>query len=266
MQLTGRKIVITRPSDQQEEFDVLLSSLGAETVRFPVISIAPPDSWKDADRAIENIKKYDWLIFTSVNGVISFADRVNTLHKDVIETLRDINICAIGLKTAEVVELYGLEVDYIPDEFRAESVVEGFRDMGSPGRNVLLPRAQVGREILPGELARMGMKVDVIPVYKAVRPDTDVSVLKKKLVNNEIDAVTFTSSSCVKNFLEILGLDEYKKLLKGVKIACISPVTSDTARKYGLKVDIMPDRYTVADLARSLARYYGDARHKEGKA
>src|SRR3990170_3095695 len=103
MQLAGKKIVITRPSDQQEEFAVLLSSLGSETVRFPVIAIAPPDSWDAADRAIENINKYDWVIFTSVNGVLSFAERLIALHKDVNDALSDIKICAIGLKTAEVV-------------------------------------------------------------------------------------------------------------------------------------------------------------------
>ena len=262
MQITGKKIVITRPSDQQEEFAVLLSSLGAEAVRFPVIAIAPPDSWEAADRAIANINKYDWIIFTSVNGVISFANRLITLYKDVSETLKDLKICAIGLKTAEVVEGYGLEVDYIPDEFRAEAVAEGFMEMGSPGRHVLLPRAQVGRELLPGELARMGMKVDVIPVYKTVRPDADALKLRTMLRNREIDIVTFTSGSCVKNFLEIIGLDQYKMLLSGVKIACISPVTSDTVRKYGLSVDIIPDRYTVADLARAIGRYYMERNDK----
>ncbi|MCC6545011.1 MAG: uroporphyrinogen-III synthase [Nitrospirae bacterium] len=256
MQLTGRKIVITRPSDQQEEFAVMLSSLGAETVRFPVIAIAPPDSWDAADRAIEKIKTYDWIIFTSVNGVISFTDRLIALKKDLSETLNDIMICAIGLKTAEVVESHGLEVDFIPEEFRAEAVADGFIEMGSPGKNVLLPRAQVGRDILPKELIRMGMHVDVIPVYKAVRPDTDALRLKTMLRDREIDVVTFTSSSCVKNFLEIIGLDHYKSLLTGVKIACISPVTSDTVRKYGLNVDIIPDRYTVADLAGAIARHY----------
>lgn len=256
MQLTGKKIVITRPLEQQEEFASLLSSLGAETVRFPVISIAPPDSWDTADRAIGNINKYDWVIFTSVNGVISFVERLIALQKDVIETLSDIRICTIGLKTAEVAERYGLEVDFIPDEFRAESVADGFMEMGNPGNNVLLPRAQVGREILPGELARMGIKVDVIPVYKAVRPDADALSLRKMLRERKIDVVTFTSSSCVKNFIEIIGPDQYKILLTGVKIACISPVTSDTVRKYGLKVDIIPDRYTVADLAKAIARYY----------
>lgn len=256
MQLTGKKIVITRPSDQQEEFAELLSSLGAETVRFPVIAIAPPDSWDAADMAIENLKKYDWIIFTSVNGVRSFADRLIALNKDMAEALNSIKICAIGIKTAEVVEKYGLEVDFIPGEFRAEAVADGFMEMGSPGRNVLIPRAQVGRDVLPGELERIGIKVDVIPVYKAVRPDPDVSNLRKMLSNREINVVTFTSASCVINFLEIIGLDEYKILLAGVKIACISPVTSDTVKKYSLNVDIIPDRYTVVDLAGAIARYY----------
>src|SRR4030067_1248362 len=102
----------------------------------------------------------------------------------------------------------------------------------------------------------MGMKVDVIPVYKTVRPDADALKLRTMLRNRERDIVTFTSGSCVKNFLEIIGLDQYKILLTGVRIACISPVTSDTVRKYGLSVDIIPDRYTVADLARAIAKYY----------
>src|SRR3989304_7737631 len=122
MQLTGKKIVITRPSYQQEEFAELLSSLGAETVRFPVIAIAPPDSWDAADRAIENLNKYDWIIFTSVNGVRSFADRLIALNKDMAAALNSIKICAIGIKTAEVVEKYGLEGDFIPGEVRAEEI------------------------------------------------------------------------------------------------------------------------------------------------
>ena len=221
-----------------------------------MIAIAPPDSWDAADRAIENLMKYDWIIFTSVNGVRSFADRLIALNKDMAAALNSIKICAIGIKTADVVEKYGLEVDFIPGEFRAEAVADGFMDMGSPGRHVLIPRAQVGRDVLPGELERIGIKVDVIPVYKAVRPDPDVSNLRKMLSNREINVVTFTSGSCVINFLEIIGLDEYKTLLSGVKIACISPVTSDTVKKYGLSVDIIPDRYTVADLAGAIARYY----------
>ncbi|MCC7203374.1 MAG: uroporphyrinogen-III synthase [Nitrospirae bacterium] len=265
MQLTGKKIVITRPSDQQEEFASMLSALGAEPVRFPVIAIAPPDSWEAADRAIENISKYDWVIFTSVNGVTSFAGRLILLQKDVTQTLSGIKICAIGLKTAEVVEQYGLEVDFMPDEFRAESVAGGFLEMGSPANNVLLPRAQVGRDILPVELARVGIKVDVIPVYKAIRPDADALKLRKMLQDREIDVVTFTSSSCVKNFVEIIGLDQYKMLLTGVKIACISPVTSDTVKKYGLGVDIIPDRYTVADLAKAIAGYYCNVLQKGSK-
>ena len=254
--LSGKKVVITRPYDQQEELVNLLSSFGAEPVRFPVIAIVPPDNWEEADHAIENLTGYEWIIFTSVNGVQSFIGRLIALNRDVKKTLYGIKICAVGLKTADAIEKYGLDVDFVPGEFRAEAVIEGFRDMGNRGERVLIPRAQVGREVLPDELARMGMKVSVVPVYKAVRPDIDVSGLKVMLKKKEIDVVTFTSGSCVRNFLEIIGLNEYKILLTGVRIACISPVTADTARKYGLTPDIVPDRYTVADLIEAIVRYY----------
>lgn len=253
--LKGRKIVITRPLEQSDEFAGLISALGGDPIRFPVISVVPPDTWDPTDNAIENLKGYGWIIFTSANGVHSFIGRLTELNKD-IEALYGIKICTVGLKTAEAVEHYDLQVDFIPDEFRAEAIVEGFKKIGTGGKKILIPRAQTGRELLPEELIRMGMKVDVVPVYKVVRPDSDVSWLKGMLNKREIDVVTFTSGSCVRNFIEFMGAKEYKILLNGVKIACISPVTADAVRKYGIEVDIIPERYTVEDLTEAIARYY----------
>lgn len=254
--LEGKRIVITRPAGQSDEFAGLLSSLGGEPVKFPVIAVAPPDNWDATDYAIENLKGYGWVIFTSINGVHSFIGRLIELKKDIKKALYGIKICTVGLKTADAVEQYGLRVDFVPEEFRAEAIAEGFKGIRTVGEKILIPRAEKGREILPEELTKMGMMVDVIPVYKIVRPDIDVSWLKVMLNRKEIDVVTFTSGSCVRNFIEFLGLEEYKILLSGVRIACISPVTADSARKYGIKVDIVPDRYTVEDLAEAIARYY----------
>ncbi len=254
--LQGKKIVITRPYEQSDEFAIQLSMLGAEAIRFPVIAIAPPDSWEVADCAIENLREYSWIIFTSVNGVKSFIGRLIENKRVIKEALYGIRICTVGFKTADAVERYGLRIDLVPEEFRAEAITEGFKKMGVAGGKVLLPRAQIGREVLPEELTKMGIKVDVVPVYRVVRPDIDVSGLKARLNNREIDIVTFTSGSCVRNFLEILGVEKYKTLLSGVGIACISPVTADAVNKYGLEVDIVSERYTVADLTEAIAKYY----------
>ena len=254
--LEGKRIAITRPIDQSDEFAGILSRLGGEPVKFPVIAIAPPDSWNAADKAIFNLERYSWLIFTSTNGVQSFVGRLIELEKDIQESLSSVKICAVGLKTADAVEGYGLRVDFIPEEFRGEAIVEGFKEIGAEGEKILLPRAQVGREILPEELTKMGMKVDVVPVYKIIRPKIDASWFKMMLNRKEIDVVTFTSGSCVRNFIELMGSGEYKILLSGIKIACISPVTADAVRKYGLEADIVPERYTIEDLAGAIAMHY----------
>lgn len=261
--LKGKRIVITRPLEQSDKFADLLSSLGAEPVKFPVIAIAPPDNWEAADRAIEDLKEYGWVVLTSVNGVQAFIGRLVNLGKDIREAFHGVRICTVGMKTADAVEQYGLRVDFVPEEFRAEAIAEGFKKIGAEGERILIPRAQTGREILPEELTRIGMNVDVAPTYKIVRPDVETAWLREMLRKKEIDVVTFTSGSCVRNFIEILGVEEYKVLLAGVKIACISPVTADSVIRYGLNVDIVPERYTVEDLAEAIARHYiEDIRHQ----
>lgn len=254
--LEGKKIVITRPAEQADGFSERICSLGGVPVKFPVIAVAPPDSWAAADSAIDHLERYEWILFTSVNGVHAFIGRVLEHNRGIKEALAWVKICTVGLRTAEAVEQHGLQVDFVPGEFRAEAIVAGFQEMGASGEKILIPRAQIGREILPEELVRMGMRVDVVPVYKIIRPETDASWLKTMLRNREIDVVTFTSGSCVRNFIEILGTEEYKILLKGIKIACISPVTVDAVRKYHLEADIVPDNYTVDDLVDAIVRYY----------
>ncbi len=254
--LKGKRVLITRPVDQSEEFASLISCLGGEPVKFPVISVAPPDSWDAADYAIENLHDYNWVIFTSVNGVNAFMGRIKELGKDISDAFYDVKICTVGVKTADAVEPHGVHVDFVPVEFRAEAIVKGFQGMAGVGKKILIPRAQVGRELLPEELIKMGLNVDVVPVYKVVRPDTDVSWLKDMLNKKEIDVVTFTSGSTVRNFIEFIGIEEYKILLKGIKLACISPVTADSLRKYDMDVDIVPDRFTIEDLAEAIAKHY----------
>lgn len=254
--LQGRKIVVTRPEGEKEGLTRLLSSMGAEVIRFPVIAISPPDRWEATDRVIENLGDFDWIIFTSVNGVRAFLNRIRVLKKSINEILAGIQICAIGIKTAEALEEYNCSIDFIPETFRAESIVEGFKRMGFYRGKVVIPRAEEGREILPKELSRMGLEVEVIPVYKVIKPEMDIAGLKNRLTEKGIDVITFTSGSCVRNFIESLGMKEYKILLAGVKIACISPVTGEVVQDFDLEAHIIPERYTVEDLAEAIVLYY----------
>jgi len=255
--LTGKRIVVTRYEEEGERFPALLQAKGARVIRIPMIGIAPPEDWGPVDRAINAIEGYDWTIFTSANGVKYFLGRIKELGKEVRSVLANTRIAAVGIKTAKALEGYGIGVDFVPDEFRAEGLIEGFKGMGLSGGRILIPRAEKGREILPEELTRLGFHVDIVVVYRVVRPHVDPRPLKDMLQRGEIDVVTFTSGSCVRNFIETLGKEEYKILLKGVKIACISPVTADVVRSYGLEVHIVPERYTVEDLVEAIEVYYG---------
>ncbi|WDT73367.1 MAG: uroporphyrinogen-III synthase [Candidatus Manganitrophus sp.] len=153
--LFGKRIIVTRAKEQAPEFIDLLSSYGAEAVSFPTLEIAPPPSWVEADAAIERIEHYNWIIFTSVNGVQSFRKRLATLRKD-LRVLKGISLCAIGPRTAAEVEAWSLQVDLVPSEFKAEGVLQALEGRGIAGKRFLIPRALEAREILPEEIQKKG--------------------------------------------------------------------------------------------------------------
>ncbi len=252
--LFGKRIVVTRAKEQAPEFMALLSSYGAETISFPTIQIAPPPSWDALDAAIARIERYDWIIFTSVNGVQSFRKRLATLRKD-LRLLKGISLCAIGPRTAAEVEAWGLQVDLIPSEFKAEGVLQALDERGISGKRFLIPRAKEAREILPEEIQKKGGAVDVVPVYQSVRPDPDPATLETILLAKRVDMITFASSSTLRHFMEILG-PQRQSWLAGSATACIGPITAETAREFGLKVDVMPDEYTLPALAESIVDYF----------
>ena len=254
--LTGKNVVVTRYEEEGERFPALLQAKGARVIRVPMIGIAPPEDWGPVDRAINDIGNYDWIIFTSANGVKYFLERIREQGKQIRSVLANTRVAAVGIKTAKALERHGIQVDFIPGEFRAEGLIEGFKNMGATHGKILIPRAEKGREILPEELTRLGFHVDIVTVYRVVRPSVDPRPLKEMLQKGEIDVITFTSGSCVRNFIETLGKEEYKILLKDVRIACISPVTADVVRSFGLEVHIVPERYTVEDLVEAMEVYY----------
>jgi len=253
--LRGKKILITRARDQSKEFATQLKKFGAEVIEFPTIEIVPPLSWKAMDRAMTRLQSYDWILFTSANGVAFFFQRLREKGMN-RRSLSGIKIGAIGPATAQSLKQRGLRVDYIPKKFIAESILRGFKKMGIQGKQILLARAQKARDILPEGLRTMGAKVDVAQAYRTVKPRGGTMRLRQLLQKKEVDVITFTSSSTVNHFVDLLKKEDLKKLLKGIVIACIGPVTARTVRTYGLKVSIQPKEYTISGLTQAIAGFF----------
>ena len=252
--LTGKKILITRAREQSGDFSTLLQKLGAEVIEFPTIEIVPPLRWKELDQAIRQLKSYDWIIFTSANGVNFFWQRLRERGRYYFPS--SLKVCAIGPATAYQLKGTKTSVDYMPREFIAESILKGFDKMAIGGKRILLARAKKARDVLPKGLRKMGAEVDVVEVYRTVKPKAGARRLKKILTKEKIDAVTFTSSSTVDHFVELLEKEDLKQLSKKIAIACIGPVTAKTAKRWGMKVQIQPKEYTIPGLTRAISQYY----------
>lgn len=253
--LFGKRVLVTRALEQAGDFAKVLERHGAEPISFPTIKTVAPPSWKSLDSAIKKLSSYDWAIFTSVNGVKYFFERLYKLDKDIRE-LKGVKICAIGPMTEKAIRNLGIKVDLTPKEYRAEAVLDALGKRRIKGKKFLLARAMEAREIIPTEIKKLGGRIDVAPAYKTIRPKKEADVLRKLLTEGRVDIVTFTSSSTVTNFAAMFGKKELPGLLKGVKVACIGPITADTAKEYGLKVDIMPKDYTIPALTAAMADYY----------
>ena len=255
--LFGKRIVVTRAREQASGFLARLNELGAACIEFPTIQVVPPKSWDPLDRAIMRLERYQWLLFTSVNGVKYFFKRLEDLELDMRE-LKDMKVGAIGPKTAEAVYKKGIRPDLVPDEYRAEAVVDAFGKWDVKGINILLPRAAKARQVLPVELVKMGASVDEIPAYQTVQPDHDKGRVRGMLEKGEIDMVTFTSSSTVANFWEMFSEErqELKTWMAKVAVACIGPITAQTAEEQGLSVSLIPQEYTIEALTHAIVQYF----------
>lgn len=253
--LAGRIILITRAREQSGEFASRLQDLGAAVIEFPTIEIVPPLSWEELDRAIDRLPSYDWVIFTSVNGVDFFWRRLSEKMKkrQMPSTLK---FCAIGPATARQLQERGIEVDYTPKEFVAEAILQGFEKMAIRRKRILLARVKQARDILPKGLRALGAEVDVVEAYRTVRPRGGARRLKNILENGKVDVITFTSSSTVNHFVELLKKEDLKELLKGMTIACIGPITAQTAENLGMTVHIQPRDYTIPSLAQAISEYF----------
>jgi uroporphyrinogen III methyltransferase/synthase len=254
--LFGHRVLVTR--ERMEGFEPL-EELGAEIIEFPTIEVVPPVSYEELDKSIDNIGAYDWLIFTSRNGVKYFFKRFFDRDRD-IRDLKGIKICAIGSKTEKEIKKYGIKTDLIPDEFRAEGLIkliqeiEGSRGKGLGGVKFLLPRAEVAREIFPEKIRELGGEIDIPVTYRTIKPESRGKRLRRFLKEGRISIATFTSAATFNNFREIMGEDA-DKLLKGVIIAAIGPVTARAVEKAGLHVDIMPKEFTIETMVEEIINW-----------
>jgi uroporphyrinogen III methyltransferase / synthase len=256
--LSGKKILITRSRERASRFAALVREYGAEPLEVPTIQSVPPSSWEPLDHALAAIRAYDWLIFTSVTGVQAFFARFDA-HGGQLTELQGPKVCAIGPATANALQERGIEVDVMPHAYRAEAIVERLSALPIAGKRLLIPRAAVARDLLPQALAACGACVDVVEAYRTVLPSDSLAPDTRELIaQGAIDVVTFTSSSTVANFVTLMGEADLPQLLRSAVIACIGPITADTARSYGLTPMIVSDEYTIPGLTRAIVRYYED--------
>ncbi len=249
--LSGKRIVVTRSRKQASALRDQLRGLGADVLELPTIRIEPPADLRAFAELVQDAHAYDWIVFTSVNGVDAFFEIFYKLYHDARE-IGGAKIAAIGPATAQRLRDFHLHVDLQPEEFVAESVVREFQKQGGvENLRILLARAEKARDVLPKQLSDLGAIVDEGFAYRTVPETRDTTGARRRLLEEGADLITFTSSSTVENFLA-LGLAWPKEM----QVASIGPITSKTARDHGLKIDIEARRYDVEGLVQAIRTFY----------
>lgn len=253
--LFGKGILVTRAADQAGDFSRLLAGKGAAVFECPTIRLVPPESHAELDAAVEQLSSFDWLIFTSANAVGFFFSRLAGKSLDA-RALAGCRICAVGPKTAASLLPHGIRPDMVPVDYKAEGVVAEFGKMEMKGKRILFPRADKARELIQKALTEMGAEVSAPIAYRNIIPDAIPERALQALEEQRIHCVTFTSSSTAENLAAILGDNRLLKLLEGVTVAAIGPVTANSCRELGLKVDIELKEYTLEKMTEAIADFY----------
>lgn len=257
--LFGKRVLVTRSREQAGELIERLEDLGADAIEAPSIRIAPPADYGPIDEACARAGTFDWIVFTSANGVDHFMRRLLAGPLDV-RALKGPRLCAIGPATAERLARYGLKVDLMPVEYRAEAVVEAITAAGSVGgRRILLPRADIARELLADELRRAGAEVTEVAAYRTLKAspvDAGGLDIYKMLLDGAIDVVMFTSASTVRNFAQSMGEEQAADLLRTTVVACIGPVTAEAAERLDIHPTVMPSEYTIPALVDAIVQHF----------
>jgi uroporphyrinogen III methyltransferase/synthase len=251
--LHGKTVVVTRAREQASDLAAGLEELGARVVRFPVIAIHPLPDADAVDAAIDTLAAYDWLVFTSVNGVACFWDRLTATGRD-SRHLAGRRLAAIGPATAEALEQRGIRVDTLPQTYKAEDLATAMLEHGMRGQRVLLARAQAARDVLPDELRRAGAQVDVLPLYTTLPVTENSADLNQSLAAGRIHCISFGSSSTVDNFFAAVDPKAVRQAREhGLRFACIGPITAQTLAGHGFDCDIQPKRYTIPALIEAVS-------------
>ncbi len=250
--LSGRVIVVTRPRRQSRPLADALRRLGATVVEAPAIEIEPPSDFRALDEALGRIAKYDWVVFTSVNGVEAFFDRLSEVGPQA--SLSSQRFAAIGPATAESLRELGFEAEVVPEKFVAEEVFRSIADRGDvSGKRFLLPRADIAREALPELLRAAGGIVDVVVAYRTVPAEEEMRRASSLVERGEVDMVTFTSASTARSFFAKLD----PRAVEGRAVAAsIGPITSNALRGLGVRPAVEAERFTTDGLVEAILRHY----------
>ena len=281
--LQGKRILVTRTREQASAFSERLQVLGAEPIEFPTIRIVPPPDWSELDRALLQLVQeeagYSWVVFTSANGVTMSLERLLNLGYSPQKILQRTHVATIGPATAATLATYGVQASLVPDAYIAESVATGLieeaRQRGGSlvGQKILLARAAEARKVLVSELQQAGAIVDEVAAYyteTVARDDAQGQAILRLLKDGQLDILTFTSSSTVRNFMAWLttceqdegrALNELITPPSGAKVACIGPITAQTARNFGMNVEIEASEFTIVGLTEAIVQYYEERIH-----
>ncbi|HEY8812255.1 MAG TPA: uroporphyrinogen-III synthase [Candidatus Dormibacteraeota bacterium] len=253
--LHGRRVLVTRARHQAEEFHRHLAELGAWVIDIPTIEVRPLRVDAPVRDAISRLDDTHLVVFASANAVEIFFDMLFELRRDA-RSLRNSRLCAIGPETARALEAHGLRPELVSGEYTAEGLAETLGNWDLTNARILVPRARQNRDSLPAILAKRGAVVEILPVYELACPAGAVPSLHKLFAKEPVDVVTFTSSATVVNFAGAFASDELATLLETTKVACMGPVTADTARRLGMRVDIIAGEYTTRGLAQAIASHF----------
>ena len=261
--LEGRTVIVTRAASQAADLTSMLEGYGANVIVCPTIEIREPDNYERLDEALDHLYGYDWLIFTSTNGVEFFLKRL-TDRSLAVSDLDGIKVCAIGQRTADKLHDAHVHVDLVPSQSTAEGVFAALGefvggDEHLRGLNILLPRAAVGRDVLPDALQNAGARVDVVTTYQTVLPDNVDRGKLAAMLTGSGDCIAFTSPSTIKNLAKLFDTHDLGKTLPNIVVACIGSVTAEAAAEYGLHVDVQLDQFTTKNLAQAIADYFSAA-------
>lgn len=257
--LLNRSILVACSAKKMSTLSDGLRALGASVTPFPVIEIREIEDKVQMDNALDSLERYDWIIFTSAYGATYFSQR---FHERKIQSnvLKELKICAIGPATESTLKELGFKVDMVPTRFVAEGVVEALETCygglgGITGSRILIPRAKFARDVLPDTLTAAGAGVDIVPFYQTVKATLDKKTILQ-LKAETPDLIVFTSSSTVKNMVEIMGHTAGKNLLRKSTVAAIGPITVNTVESFGKHVEIVPKQSTIVSLIQAIEDYY----------